>query len=151
MKKLTFDEFKSAKSYREVFETEPCSRCGGSGRYSFNLMDGDLCYGCNGTGFKWTTKGGKAWKKFDAMRETEVCNIKVGDKVGVHLGLGPKVSFVTVVSVGIAAWKYTTDGVAQNCITLHTERIDHVAPENSKIRKAWTKEELYGFYLEAIK
>lgn len=27
-----------------------CSRCGGSGKYSFNLMHGTKCYGCNGTG-----------------------------------------------------------------------------------------------------
>jgi hypothetical protein len=27
-----------------------CSRCGGSGRYSFNLMDGDRCFGCSGSG-----------------------------------------------------------------------------------------------------
>lgn len=27
-----------------------CSRCGGSGNYSFNQIDGSRCYGCNGTG-----------------------------------------------------------------------------------------------------
>lgn len=31
------------------YETEPCGRCGGVGRYSFNLRDGDTCYGCGGT------------------------------------------------------------------------------------------------------
>jgi hypothetical protein len=30
--------------------TETCGRCGGSGRYSYNQMDGDRCYGCNGKG-----------------------------------------------------------------------------------------------------
>jgi len=29
---------------------ETCSRCLGSGRYSFNQIDGDRCYGCNGKG-----------------------------------------------------------------------------------------------------
>lgn len=29
---------------------EVCGRCGGSGRYSFNQVDGDRCYGCNGVG-----------------------------------------------------------------------------------------------------
>lgn len=28
-----------------------CSRCGGSGRYSFNLMHGTKCFGCNGAGY----------------------------------------------------------------------------------------------------
>jgi hypothetical protein len=27
-----------------------CSRCCGTGRYSYNQMDGDRCYGCNGRG-----------------------------------------------------------------------------------------------------
>lgn len=27
-----------------------CTRCGGTGRYSFNPMDGDRCYGCGGAG-----------------------------------------------------------------------------------------------------
>lgn len=29
-----------------------CGRCGGSGKYSFNLIHGNKCYGCNGTGFQ---------------------------------------------------------------------------------------------------
>ena len=32
-------------------EKRTCSRCGGSGNYSFNLIDGTKCYGCNGAGF----------------------------------------------------------------------------------------------------
>ena len=56
-----------AKSYEEMqqigepFEDEgkmyvkvrgKCPRCGGSGHYSYNQMDGTRCYGCNGTGVK---------------------------------------------------------------------------------------------------
>lgn len=29
---------------------EYCGRCGGEGRYSFNQIDGDVCYGCAGRG-----------------------------------------------------------------------------------------------------
>lgn len=28
-----------------------CSRCGGSGQYSFNPLDGTRCFGCNGRGY----------------------------------------------------------------------------------------------------
>lgn len=28
-----------------------CRRCGGQGEYSFNLMDGTVCYGCSGRGY----------------------------------------------------------------------------------------------------
>ncbi len=30
---------------------EPCGRCGGSGTFSFNLIHGTMCYGCNGKGY----------------------------------------------------------------------------------------------------
>lgn len=29
-----------------------CSRCGGSGRYSFNLVRGTVCFGCEGIGYR---------------------------------------------------------------------------------------------------
>jgi hypothetical protein len=32
--------------------TDVCSRCGGSGHYSYNQIDGSRCYGCNGRGKK---------------------------------------------------------------------------------------------------
>lgn len=28
-----------------------CSRCGGSGKHSYNQKDMDMCYGCNGKGY----------------------------------------------------------------------------------------------------
>lgn len=38
------------------FATKTCTRCAGSGRHSFNLRDGDTCYGCSGTGAMFATK-----------------------------------------------------------------------------------------------
>lgn len=46
-----------------LFESTFCTRCGGSGRYSFNLMHGDRCYGCGGQGVTLTARG-KAAKAF---------------------------------------------------------------------------------------
>lgn len=43
-------EEKEEKKAEPVITTKPCSRCGGSGHYSFNLKDGTRCYGCGGTG-----------------------------------------------------------------------------------------------------
>ena len=37
----------------QVRVTRVCSRCGGSGRYSFNLMHGDRCFGCMGGNPRW--------------------------------------------------------------------------------------------------
>lgn len=40
----------SARREPGVTTAYTCSRCGGSGRYSFNLIHGTKCYGCGGTG-----------------------------------------------------------------------------------------------------
>jgi hypothetical protein len=32
---------------------DTCGRCGGSGSYSFNMVDGSRCYGCAGSGQAW--------------------------------------------------------------------------------------------------
>jgi len=34
----------------EQIRYKACGRCGGSGRYSYNLKDGSRCYGCSGVG-----------------------------------------------------------------------------------------------------
>ena len=49
-----------------------CTRCNGTGRFSFNLMHGTKCYGCNGTG-KQKTKPrtpSPKWAVFGQHRET---------------------------------------------------------------------------------
>lgn len=37
---------------RGLVEPRTCGRCGGSGHYSYNAMDGTTCYGCGGRGKK---------------------------------------------------------------------------------------------------
>jgi DnaJ-class molecular chaperone len=46
------------------FESKTCSRCGGSGNYSFNLMHGTMCYGCSGSGEQYTKRGKEAQRFF---------------------------------------------------------------------------------------
>lgn len=36
-----------------------CSRCSGSGKYSFNMIHGTKCYGCNGSGKQATKPAAK--------------------------------------------------------------------------------------------
>lgn len=49
-----------------------CTRCNGTGRYSFNLMHGTKCYGCNGTGKQYTKPRlpTPKWAVFGQHRET---------------------------------------------------------------------------------
>ena len=58
------DSYKDAQWLGEPYENEkgkmvvkvkaPCRRCGGSGHYSYNSLDGTRCYGCMGSGFNAT-------------------------------------------------------------------------------------------------
>lgn len=67
-----------------TFETTECTRCGGSGKYSFNPLDGDRCYGCRGTGSQLTRAGKAAKARFDkAMEEMKVtyADVNEGDKI----------------------------------------------------------------------
>lgn len=70
----------------EVFESRPCDRCGGSGRYSFNLIHGSVCYGCQGAGVVYTEAGLKARDEFNALRvrKAPATEVKAGDVVKVN-------------------------------------------------------------------
>lgn len=46
--------FVNGKRYQ--FPVTECGRCGGSGRFSYNPIDGDRCYGCSGTGVAFANR-----------------------------------------------------------------------------------------------
>lgn len=63
------------------FEKTSCGRCGGGGRYSFNLMHGDRCYGCGGSGLALTKRGRLAREKLRELQQRPVADLKVGEFV----------------------------------------------------------------------
>ena len=66
---------------KTLMETTTCSRCGGSGRYSYNMRDGDRCYGCAGKGVKYTKRANVALDLFRTLREQPFDSFTVGDLV----------------------------------------------------------------------
>lgn len=64
-----------------VFEHTTCSRCCGTGTYSFNLIHGTKCYGCNGAGYKLTKRGAAASSYLKAIRSRPASEIKEGDVI----------------------------------------------------------------------
>lgn len=63
------------------FETCTCSRCGGSGKYSFNPMYGDRCFKCHGAGYVLTKRGQAARAKFEELTTSLIDDVQVGDFV----------------------------------------------------------------------
>lgn len=46
-----------------------CSRCSGSGKFSFNLIRGDVCFGCSGLGYTMTTQ-----EKITAAKKAKIAS-----------------------------------------------------------------------------
>lgn len=78
MEYFVADSYKDAKRISEPFEQNgktylmikmPCPRCGGTGNYSYNQMDGTLCYGCMGA--KTITKQVRAYseKEYNQIKQ----------------------------------------------------------------------------------
>jgi hypothetical protein len=61
------------------FEIETCGRCGGGGRYSYNQMDGDRCYGCGGSGVRLTKRGKAALDFYLASLMRPISDVNAGD------------------------------------------------------------------------
>lgn len=65
------------------FESVVCSRCCGTGNYSFNPINGTRCFGCGGRGHKYTKRGAAALKFYlDSLNKLPQ-DIKVGELVQV--------------------------------------------------------------------
>lgn len=69
-----------------LFEHTTCGRCGGSGRYSYNQIDGDRCFGCHGTGFALTRRGNAAQAFFTEMLTVRAGDVTVGMRVNDRMG-----------------------------------------------------------------
>lgn len=63
------------------FEKQTCTRCGGSGKFSWNAKDGDRCFGCGGSGETLTKRGAAAAKFYRESVTVPVTQIQVGDLI----------------------------------------------------------------------
>lgn len=68
-----------AKS-KPLFEHKTCGRCGGSGHYSYNQINGTTCFGCGGSGTQLTKRGLAAQRWFRDQTTVKVEDLKVGER-----------------------------------------------------------------------
>jgi hypothetical protein len=92
-----------------VFETEPCTRCGGTGCHSFN-GEHDRCYKCNGeNGCRALTKRGKAAKEYYLSKfKVPASEVKVGQAI--RTDRIKKLTAIEVKTVPSGA-RYMKDGI----------------------------------------
>jgi hypothetical protein len=104
------------------FESETCGRCGGSGKFSFNMMHGDRCYGCSGTGAKLTRRGAAARAFYlDSLRRP-VSDIKVGDQVWTSTGVFGGDAWHIVTEIKESASRAVVDGVQYPMVDIMVSR-----------------------------
>jgi hypothetical protein len=68
-----------------IYDTTECSRCWGSGRYSFTPMYGDTCFQCEGRKKTLSKAGEKAKALFDELVSVEAKDLKPGMEIKVAL------------------------------------------------------------------
>lgn len=66
------------------FETVTCSRCGGSGHYSYCQMHGTTCFKCGGTGKQLTKRGQVAANWYRAHKRIKGADVTLGTFVVMH-------------------------------------------------------------------
>lgn len=136
-----------AKERTTKLESETCGRCGGSGKHSFNLRDGDVCYGCGGRGWRYTKRGQAAAHYLDLLRSVPASTLAVGDLIrvdSVTYGGSPYSYFARVVAL---SWD------DQGHIHISTGGTEHsvlITGPEMRIRKGWSGEEKRSQLQKAI-
>lgn len=67
-----------------AFEHESCSRCGGSGRYSWCQSHGDRCFKCGGRGWTFTKRGAVAAQVYADSLRIPAGDVEAGQKIRVE-------------------------------------------------------------------
>lgn len=72
-------------AFKITYDMTDCSRCGGSGHFSYNSLTGTTCFKCNGGKRQVTARGRKAQKIVRGLRseltEVNAEDVEVGDRV----------------------------------------------------------------------
>jgi hypothetical protein len=65
----------------KVFENQVCGRCGGTGHYSYNQVDGSTCFKCRGSKTRLTPRGLASQNYYNDLITIPIGDVKIGDKI----------------------------------------------------------------------
>lgn len=130
-----------------IFDHKPCTRCGGSGRYSFNMMHGSVCYGCGGKGQVLTKKGRAAQNFLNNLRSRKAGELMVGEVIlseGFNCGSYSEPNkWCQILEIHHAATGQEF-GISNSTIPhvkIITDKMSYTCPADTLIRKAFSGEE----------
>ena len=125
-----------------TFENQTCTRCGGCGRYSYNQIDGDRCYGCNGKGITYTKRGAAAAAFLEALRKVRLDQLQVGDFM-LNDSTGKFYRVTDIKPNNSVKSQNKTTGVWEvlDYLEVTTERGGLIGPRHTPVRKAFTAEQ----------
>lgn len=107
--------------FTEMMTKIGCSRCGGSGHYSYCPGYGSTCFKCHGVGTVFTKKASATIESFEAALKVPVSEVKVGDRVyeTAMVGISGQVSsrWERVLEIGSLPMTITTNGVKKEVIS----------------------------------
>ena len=119
-------------------ETEPCTRCGGTGHHSFCQMYGTTCFKCWGSGLQLTKRGWRQKKVEDKFREKLAKDFKVGDVMQYEVA-HPQSNATSVGFQRITEIK--DDTLNPGLLILVGEKVSYHVPADGKLVRGLTKEE----------
>jgi len=123
------------------FETESCSRCGGTGHYSYCSAHGTICFKCKGSGKQLSRAGARTKDRvqaaFSELWDTTIDQVHPGDIVwAAAYGLAHK--WRRVISVGPSASYGITNGQKIPYIEITFARFSFAGEASTKIQR-WCK------------
>lgn len=127
------------------FETQTCSRCGGSGSYSYCQMYGSRCFKCGGAGKVYTKRGRIAYNLYMESLKVPAGSLKIDDLLYCENVFANKAHFSKIVSIEPNG---VTDPQYSNCgyLSITTASNNGLqCPANYMVRKGWDAESKAAF------
>lgn len=129
-----------------TFEKTECSRCGGTGRYSFCQMYGTMCFKCSGTGRQFSRAGAASYKAYqawaDAALAVPVAQLKVGDKIKVYPSDKGYRTVTVAPELQDRSGTLGPDGKVIPAYLVRTQKVAYILDREATVRRPPTEAEL---------
>jgi ribosomal protein L40E len=122
----------------QQFENVTCTRCGGTGKYSWNPIELDRCRKCGGSGFCFTKRGQAAFQHYLASQNVAVEELEAGMFIWDTIKNN---RWVRIESIGRSASCAILNGQHVHYIEIETSRATHCVFPETTVRAVKNEEQ----------